>query len=244
MQQASLLPSPSNAAFAVRESARARRLTVRVYPGGRVTVTVPRGTGPAAVQAFVARHRAWIDGKVAQYTTETPADAGALPARIELAATGDEWTVHYRPALRTSWRVTADRVLEVRHPPDRPLEAQRALVGWLTAEARRSIEPWLAALAGEGGFVYVGVQWRRQRTRWGSCSRRGTLSFNLALLFQPPDVARYLMIHELCHTCHMNHSKRYWSLVERHEPDWRRLDRELALGWQWVPSWMYVAAGA
>jgi predicted metal-dependent hydrolase len=83
------------------------------------------------------------------------------------------------------------------------------------------------------------LQIRCQRTRWGSCSRRGTISLNVCLLFQTPEVLRYLMIHELAHLRHMNHSARFWSDVARHEPDWRALDRELLQGWRRVPSWMF-----
>ena len=80
---------------------------------------------------------------------------------------------------------------------------------------------------------------RRQRTRWGSCSSRGTISLNVCLLFQRPEVVRYLMIHELCHRRHMNHSKRFWSLVTSFEPGWKPLDVELLQGWRHVPAWVF-----
>ncbi len=110
---------------------------------------------------------------------------------------------------------------------------------WLMAAGRRGLEPWLARVAVETGLHFVRVQVRRQRTRWGSCSRTGTISLNVALLFQPPEVVRYLLVHELCHTRHMNHSTRFWRLVERHEPEWRRLDRRLVQGWREVPDWVF-----
>jgi len=80
---------------------------------------------------------------------------------------------------------------------------------------------------------------RCQRTRWGSCSTRGTVSLNCSLLFLPPEVVRYLFIHELAHTEHMNHSASFWRLVEKLEPEYRRLDRELLAGWRTVPAWVF-----
>ena len=80
---------------------------------------------------------------------------------------------------------------------------------------------------------------RCQRTRWGSCSRRGTISLNVCLLFQRPEVLRYLMIHELAHLKHMNHSARFWLEVSRHEPEWKKLDHDLLQGWRRVPSWIF-----
>ena len=73
----------------------------------------------------------------------------------------------------------------------------------------------LAALAIQHGFEFKRLSIRLQRTRWGSCSTRGTISINLALLFQRPEVLRYLMCHELAHTRHMNHSATYWRTRRR-----------------------------
>jgi hypothetical protein len=218
----------------ITQNARVRRLTVRVYPGGRVKVTVPKGTAPATVETFLTRHRDWIERKVAQYSV---AEESGLPVSIDLPSTGDTWVVHYRDG-RAGFRVLNDRVLEVRHAAGNLEEARRVLAQWATAEARRSLEPWLQAVAAEAGLHYRDVQWRRQRTRWGSYSRSGTLSLNVAVLFQPPDVVRYLFVHELAHTRHLNHSARFWSLVETHEPDYRALDRQLSDGWRLVPSWL------
>jgi predicted metal-dependent hydrolase len=62
----------------------------------------------------------------------------------------------------------------------------------------------------------------------------------MCLMFQRPEVVRYLMVHELCHRRHMNHSERYWRLVESFEPHWRALDRELLKGWRHVPAWVFT----
>ena len=85
----------------------------------------------------------------------------------------------------------------------------------------------------------VRVAIRCQRTRWGSCSTRGTVSLNCSLLFLREDVVRYLFVHELAHTRHMNHSPDFWRCVETLEPDYRRLDAELLAGWRTVPEWVF-----
>ena len=97
--------------------------------------------------------------------------------------------------------------------------------------------PMLVKLAKEVNSSYRRVAIRRQRTRWGSCSVRGTISLNCCLLFQRPAVVRYLLIHELAHTVHMNHSHRFWRFVALHCRDYRKLDKELLDGWRRVPSW-------
>jgi hypothetical protein len=111
---------------------------------------------------------------------------------------------------------------------------------WLTERAAEVLGPTLQQCARELGFEFDRVLIRRQRSRWGSCSTRGTISLNCCLMFQRPQVVRYLMVHELSHTVQMNHSRRFWQTVSRHCPDYRRLDRELLDGWRRVPSWVFA----
>ena len=226
--------------WTVRVSRRARRLSVRVYPGGRVEVVVPPGASPAAVQKFVGTHRQWIHRRVADLSTAAAIDDGR-PTSIKLPAIGRHYAVEYQhaagPAVRV--RVGGESVIIVSGPLHDDRAVTAALRGWLADVAREQLGNELGRVAAEGGFRYSRAQIRRQRTRWGSCSATGTISMNVCLLFLRPQVVRYLLIHELCHTRHMNHSNRFWSLVESFEPDYRSLDRELLHGWQTVPGWMF-----
>ena len=98
----------------------------------------------------------------------------------------------------------------------------------------------LQALSELTSMPFKKLQIRAQRTCWGSHSGRGTISLNLCLLFLEPQLLRYLMIHELCHGRHMNHSKSFWRLVARFEPNYRKLDRELTECWNRVPDWLGI----
>jgi predicted metal-dependent hydrolase len=226
--------------WTVRVSRRARRLSVRVYPGGRVEVVVPPGASPAAVQKFVGTHRQWIHRRVEDLSTAAAID-DSRPTSIKLPAIGRHYAVEYQhaagPAARV--RVGGENVIIVSGPLHDDRAAAVALREWLGEVAREQLGSELARVAAEHGFRYSRAQIRRQRTRWGSCSASGTISMNVCLLFLRPQVVRYLLIHELCHTRHMNHSDRFWSLVESFEPDYRELDRELLRGWQTVPGWMF-----
>jgi len=114
----------------------------------------------------------------------------------------------------------------------------KALRRWLSTTARREFEPRLRALSVLTEAPFKKIQVRAQRTCWGSRSSTGTISINLCLLFLTPDLTRYLMIHELCHGRHMNHSKRFWRLVASYEPEYRELDRKLTESWRQVPTWL------
>jgi predicted metal-dependent hydrolase len=226
--------------WTVRVSGRARRLSVRVYPGGRVEVVVPQGASPAAVQKFIGTHRQWIHRRVADLSTAAASDE-SRPVSIKLPAIGRHYAAEYEHAGEgsASVRIVGENMLVVRSPLHDDRATAAVLRGWLADVALEQLGAQLARVAEECGLRYARVQIRRQRTRWGSCSASGTISLNVCLLFLRPQVVRYLLIHELCHTRHMNHSAKFWSLVESYEPDYRALDQELLRGWQSVPGWMF-----
>ena len=237
-QQLALFDAPAQELpWCVRISSRARRLTVRVFPGGRVEVVVPPGTRPRLVEQFVARHRAWISRKVEEFRHVEVDSSPALPGEIEFAAAGRRLAVEYRPAAHPPRLRELDGRLVVSGDLGREALVRHVLQRWLLRAAHAHLVPLLASEATRHGLSFQRAQVRRQRTRWGSCSRAGTISLNACLMFQTADVVRYLLAHELAHTVHMNHSRRFWKLVERLEPGWKPLDRELARGWRRVPGW-------
>jgi len=194
----------------VRRSARARRLAVRVFRDGGVEIVAPLRVAPPQIGDFIARHRPWIER---QLKRTVPVDLSFPPASLALRATAEIW-------------------------PCDPTVSRVQLVARLKVRAQELFEPQLQQLAQLMGVDFRSLQIRLQRSRWGSCSTRGTISLNCCLLFQRPEVVRYLLVHELTHLRHMNHGARFWAQVERFEPQWRVLDRELSRGWSQVPGWL------
>ena len=226
-------------AWSVRISRRARRLSMRVFPGGRVEVVVPPGTGVAAVERFVSRHREWAERRSREQRLLAPEAVDCRPVTVRLALLGRTWGVDYAVGRRAHAEETDDGRLVLHLPALADRHASAALVPWLMRVAAHELPARLRPLAAQLGIDYGRLSVRRQRTRWGSCSARGTISLNVCLMFQRPEVVRYLMIHELCHRRHMNHSKRFWALVAEHEPGWKPLDVELLQGWRNVPAWVF-----
>lgn len=175
----------------MRVSDRARRCRIQVGPDG-VTLVRPRRVGERAALRLLHEHAAWVDAQVRR----------AAAARAAVRA--PDGTV----------------LLEGRHVPRHELPAGVALERMLRARARAALEAAVARHAPRMGVRPLGMQIRAQRTRWGSCSRAGGLSFNWRLVQAPPEVLDYVVVHELAHRVHPNHSTAFWMLVHAHCPDY------------------------
>lgn len=228
--------------FSVRESGRAKRLSIKIYPRGRVEVVVPKRTRASDVEAFVEANRAWIEKTRAAFAAEHPPESFELPRDIELAAIGRRFQVNYQPepaARGVRYRCKGDQLVLSGRTQDEKL-CVVALKRWLAALAKDEFMPRLQLLSARTGNPFMRLHVRGQRTVWGSHSSRGTISLNYCLLFLDEAHARYVLIHELCHAKHMNHSRRFWAHVRQFEPDYRRLDKDLNSAWKQIPAWLGI----
>ncbi len=214
-----------------------------MLPPDTLELVVPRGTRPADVADFVRKHTRWIErarsrdrralsrwaGVARSSSTSRPSRSAGRCATCTIAAA--------RPICRV-----ADAALLVRTRDAERRDAPDLLRRWLIEQARLHLRPWLLREAALVGVAPTSVRVRLQRTRWGSCSSAGGISLNAGLLFLAPELVRYLLIHELSHMLVLNHSRRFWRAVERHEPEWRELDRRLGEAWGAVPIWAHERA--
>ncbi len=106
-------------------------------------------------------------------------------------------------------------------------DAGAAIERWYRRQARAEIGPRLDAATARAGTTYEGLTIRGQKTRWASCSSRNHMSFNWRLLLAPEAVLDYVVEHEVCHLEVMDHSPRFWALLESRVPDWREHARWL-----------------
>lgn len=230
--------------FQVRVSRRARYARLRLSPHDGLIVVIPQGFDQRKLPSLVESRRAWIEKVQVSFDRRRVSgisDTGAgVPGRLELAGIGESWSVACREM--TGEKVLASEVsddeLMLSGPVHDASLCRIALESWLKQRAARKMVPQLERLAEIHEFNYSAVSVRKQRSRWGSCSSKGRISLNLKLLFLPPLLVRYIMIHELCHTRHMNHSRRFWAEVARYDPDYPVHDREMRHAWRFVPGWL------
>jgi predicted metal-dependent hydrolase len=228
--------------FSVRESGRAKRLSIKVFPRGRVEVVVPKRTKSADVREFVEAHSDWIRNARQQFAKDHSPEPFALPATICLDGIERRYDVVYEatPGAKTvKYRCNGSTVVLSGRTADEKLCVD-ALKRWLTGLARTEYLPRLSALSALTGNTFKKMHVRGQRTCWGSHSSSGTISLNYCLLFLDPAHLSYVMIHELCHAKHMNHSKRFWRWVGEFEPNYKRLDKDLNSSWKKIPTWVGI----
>jgi hypothetical protein len=227
--------------YSVRPSRRAKHVNIEVTHDGSVVVVVPRWFKRANVPNVIEENRRWIERARRQMmeSAPPPEPVGGLPVRVELRAVAETWPVVYQstPSRSAAAREHRDGRLVVSGAATNRPACRAALQRWLSRKAHRLLVPWLRMISDTRELPVGRILVKNQRTRWASCTSQKTISLNQNLLFLPPRLVRYIFLHELCHTRHVNHSKRFWAVVRLHEPDYKALEKQLDRANRYVPRW-------
>ena len=205
--------------YTIRENPRRRRLGLELRADGTLRVGTPPGVSLGTIRSFVESQRAWIESKRAQLTF-TPASSPALQDGAQLPYLGTELTltICIAPKQRTNYRLESSALM-LKVP--NLSRIRPALETWYRHEAARHGAARLAHFAPHVGKAARTLTIRAQRTRWGSCTTRGSISLNWRLMQASPEIFDYVVVHELCHLLVPNHSPRFWNEVGRILPDYR-----------------------
>ncbi len=210
---------------------RARRLRLKVRAPGQVELGVPPGCSQAKALAFLRQNDAWLARQLTLLLTPI-----SPPEQLLLPAIDEQWRLNLRPgATRNRVSRSAD-TLTIAYT-----EAgwEGPLRGWLAKRAAEHLPPWLDATSTRLDIPYSRLTIRGQRSRWGSCSAQGSISLNYKSLLLPKACVEYLLVHELCHRRHMDHSPRFWALVSHYLPDHLQRRRTLRLTERTLPRWLH-----
>lgn len=231
--------------YTIRVSAKAKHVRLKMSAREGLEVVVPKGFDRKRIPGLLERKKLWLEKAEEKtnwernfFQAEPPDKA---PERVTLRAIGEEWSVDYQlseaPRLEAVDR-KGNRLL-IYGDTDNVQAWKDLLKKWLHRKALKHLVPWLKQLADEKNFKINRVLVRAQKTRWASCSRHGTISINQKLIFIPQDLVRYVFVHELCHTIHMNHSAKFWALLGELLPDYKEKSHNLRQVWGLVPAWWY-----
>jgi predicted metal-dependent hydrolase len=229
--------------YIIRVSARARYLRFRVSVEKGLGVVVPRGYDQQRIPEVLSTNQRWVQSAMRKVeevrrlqTAEPPL---ALPTRIELASIGRGWQIEAVASRSRTVSVEEPAAgrLVLRGRIENLELCEAALQRWLMRQAHDVLIPWLGQVSREIGIPFTKTAIRKQKSRWGSCSRIGTISLNAKLLFIDPDLVRYILIHELCHIRQMNHSRKFWKLVSQYYQPYRQAHARLTVAWRAMPHW-------
>lgn len=209
--------------YALKYSNRARRLRISVSDSG-VSLILPEGFPRAKGEAFLQQNAAWVMEQLERRARRKLAAAPTLPKDVVLFH-GEPTRIEVVEEAQRKARARVDvgrGKLLIRVPPGGRERAYEALAAWLRETARAEIEQTAALQAERMRVRYNDLTIRDQRTRWGSCSSRGTLSFNWRLVMAPHTIMEYVVVHELSHLTVPNHSKEFWQRVALFYPEFKK----------------------
>lgn len=202
---------------------RARHLRLRVKSDGSLAVSGPKSVSEADVRAFVEHNTAWIlrQRRKQQQKLITHSDTAVF-------IFGKEYQIESQSDFHTPPVFTVGEQVFV-HGTNTLAQTKKKLDTFLKHTAERYITPRTHQLASKMNVEFKKLSYREQKSRWGSCSSRKTLSFNWRLVHYPPEIIDYVIVHELAHLTHMNHSAQFWQRVSEFDEKFQQHRRWLNL---------------
>ena len=218
--------------YSLRVSQRAKYARLLIKPYGGLEVVIPRHFPKHAVADLIHKHQEWISRQLGKRPSLNPQPD--LPDEIYFAIDDSRTHVNYLPKTDMANKNSPNHLLIEAGDYQNNVRQLRA---WIRKQAWQRLPEMLARLSRQTGLDYQKMTIRSQKTRWGSCSSRGTISLNDQLMFVSQEAVEYLIIHELCHRKYLNHSNKFWQLVARHCPNYAVYEAELNRTRKVIPGW-------
>lgn len=194
----------------VRRSKRARRAKLRILDG-QLEVVLPLAAPSRVAFELLSLHEEWAFRFLQKSAKPRPSTLTFRGEPLKVVTSDEVRHAMYRPGLLTV-------------PPG---DVDQTVRDWMKNQALCIFRDAIELRSNEMGLWPKRVQFRDQRSKWGACSSTGTVTFNWRVVMAPPEVLDYLVVHELAHLKELNHSSRFWAIVERHCSDHKRLRRWL-----------------
>lgn len=236
-EQYSLFPEYD---YTVRVSRRAKQPSLRVTPEKGLEVVVPERFNQRRIPSLLAEHRSWIENIFEKLPEWRPKPPQPLPSDISIQLAERTWELVKQPRPTSSLRIRENRQQQLTLTGDCSNEeaCKQAVTRWLKNQAKKLLPALLTQICDETGLAFNNVSIRSQKTRWGSCSREKKINLNYKIIFLPYHLARHILVHELCHTVHLDHSRRFWNLVGQFDSNYKEHNKTLQNADHFMPGWI------
>ncbi|HXH55266.1 MAG TPA: YgjP-like metallopeptidase domain-containing protein [Gammaproteobacteria bacterium] len=241
--------------YNVRRSPRARRTFLQITPAQGLEIVVPARLKRLNIEKLLEEKRGWIEKMLVRFKApfqkiqsneQGYATTNTIllekPHTIECLALNETWQISYQPtsAQRITLKIhhLSEKILILKGDTDNIPLCLKTLKKWLMKQAHACLIPWLQNLSLATGLHYHRVTIRRQTTLWGSCNAKKNISLNYKLLFLPKTLTKHVLLHELCHLKHLNHSEHFWLFLKSFDPQCTENKKALKLAGCYVPAWL------
>jgi predicted metal-dependent hydrolase len=241
----------------LRQSMRAKRLQMRISHRKGLEIILPRRISNNIVMTFVQGKRDWIEKQYQLISALTLNQTHhELPTEIPLRLLDEVWHIKYINNINKKNISFIENIKNIGNPENilsllGPIDIYdtnnihniahkkiyNLFIKFLKKKAQDILPTQLQKISKETGLAYNKLSIRHQKTLWGSCSIKKNINLSISLLFLPPHLVNYVLIHELCHTVHLNHSIRFWKLVSKFDSDYRQHAAETRRNRLYVPAY-------
>ncbi len=223
--------------YTLRVSKRTRKIHLQITPRVGLELIVPHQRCEKEALRFLQKQKPWLERHAAEILQAQ--QPFIYPQEVVLLAIDRLWTIDYNTeASRNRLTQRGEDGLMFHGPLAQSDLFVQAMSRWLKQKAQVYLTPQMQAVSRECGLSYQSLSHRLQKTRWGSCNEQKNICLNAKLLFLRPDMVRYVMIHELCHTVYLDHSPKFWRLVGDFFPNYPSMRKQFKpADGELVPAW-------
>tara|TARA_Y100000815_G_C13332654_1_gene496620 strand:+ start:1814 stop:2497 length:684 start_codon:yes stop_codon:yes gene_type:complete len=212
-----------------------KNISLRINHKGEIIITSPYPLSAKKYQQIIKNNQTWIEGHLIQHLNS---QNNCFPENIKLTALDKTWHIEYQKTPSKPKLMSLNENSFIIYGNYTKIEVVQLLKRWLTQQAKQSLYPWLQQVSHEITLPYNSVSIGHHRAQWGSCNGEKHISLNAKLLFLPSILVRHVMIHELVHTIHFNHSINFWHCVARYDAHWKENKKILKTADNYLPDWI------
>jgi len=231
--------------YTIRLSNKAKYIHLRITPVAGLEIVIPHFRKRFNVLALLEERRSWIEKHLVpiQQTVPVKSTINQLPKILPLNAIHEIWQISYLETNNKNIKLLEKPGYHLTcHGQLNAKIIQILLINWLKKHAAKKFAIKLESLSNKTSISYKNLTVRGQKTLWGSCNTKQNISLNFKLLFLPSSVFNHVLLHELCHIKHLNHSNKFWHLLAQYDNNSLEHNKELKHGDQYVPQWVLAFA--
>lgn len=223
--------------YTVRISKKAKYPQLQFCPYTGLKVVLPNKKLFNIIEPLLYEKRSWIQKQLSNKKS-----LSAMPRILELKTINQIWHIVFIKNSSTATKLIPqnNQTLLLLNHHNNPRLGIDLINQWLILQAKKYLPGLLQQISLETKLIYQGLSIRQQKSRWGSCSYRKNISLNAFLLFLPKLLTRHVLLHELCHTQHLNHSHRFWALLKQFDPLTDFHDNALKKANQFIPDCLTI----